>query len=164
MSSKPITRDYPEGAICPVQSNREEPGCWTFPHRTGRGWGMVGRCWRRARAVGCANPRCNRRLAPYAPWELTRGCASQSASLLTKLLSRDISCHPRQLTKRGRGAMDARWWLASFVMLTACLLTGCVERRFVITTTAPGLPPDKDLSSTIIDEKGMVLSASPADK
>ena len=60
--------------------------------------------------------------------------------------------------------MDARWWLASFVMLTACLLTGCVERRFVITTTAPGLPPDKDLSSTIIDEKGMVLSASPADK
>ena len=42
--------------------------------------------------------------------------------------------------------MDARWWLASFVMLTACLLTGCVERRFVITTTAPGLPPDKDLS------------------
>ena len=60
--------------------------------------------------------------------------------------------------------MDARWWLASCVVLTACLLTGCVERRFVITTTAPGLPPEKDLSSTIIDEKGVVLSASPADK
>jgi hypothetical protein len=60
--------------------------------------------------------------------------------------------------------MNARRRLAVFVILTTCLLTGCVERRFVITTTAPGLPPDKDLSSTIIDEKGMVLSASPADK
>ena len=60
--------------------------------------------------------------------------------------------------------MDARWRLTSFVALTTCLLMGCVERRFVITTTAPGLPPEKDLSSTIIDEKGIVLSASPADK
>ena len=48
--------------------------------------------------------------------------------------------------------------------LLACLLTGCVERRFVITTTTPGLPPERDLGSIIIDERGMPLGPSPADK
>lgn len=49
--------------------------------------------------------------------------------------------------------------------LTACLMTaGCVERRFVITSSAPGLPPDKDAGAVVYDEKGMPISGTPADK
>src|SRR5262245_44345453 len=42
-------------------------------------------------------------------------------------------------------------WLA-----VLCLLTGCVERRFIITTEPFG--------AIVYDEKGMPVSASPADR
>jgi hypothetical protein len=54
--------------------------------------------------------------------------------------------------------------MTALASVLACLLTGCVERRFVITTTAPGMPPERDLGSIIIDEHGMPLGSSPADK
>ena len=49
--------------------------------------------------------------------------------------------------------------------LTVCLMAaGCVERRFIITSSAPGLPPDKDAGAVVYDEKGMPISGTPADK
>ena len=53
--------------------------------------------------------------------------------------------------------MNARWrGLFACVALAVCSLTGCVERRFVITTDPPG--------AIVIDEKGMAIGAAPADR
>src|SRR5262249_10209746 len=55
--------------------------------------------------------------------------------------------------------MNPRMRLAVwFVMLLACagLLTGCVERRFVITTEPPG--------AIVYDERGMPTGAAPTDR
>ena len=52
--------------------------------------------------------------------------------------------------------MNARWRLGLGFALTACLLTGCVERRFVITTDPPG--------AVVIDEKGNPMGQAPVDR
>ena len=46
--------------------------------------------------------------------------------------------------------------LIALAALAACCLTGCVERRFVITTDPPG--------AIVIDEKGMPMGAAPVDR
>lgn len=40
--------------------------------------------------------------------------------------------------------------------LASCLLAGCVERRFVITTDPPG--------AIVVDEKGVPIGAAPVDR
>ncbi len=53
--------------------------------------------------------------------------------------------------------MNARWrGLIAFAALAAGSLTGCVERRFVITTDPPG--------AIVIDEKSMAMGAAPVDR
>lgn len=49
-------------------------------------------------------------------------------------------------------------WLTSLAtgVLTSCMLTGCVERRFVITSDPPG--------AVVFDEKGEPLGATPTDR
>jgi hypothetical protein len=46
-------------------------------------------------------------------------------------------------------------WLV-ILLLGSCLVSGCVERRFVITTEPPG--------AIVYDEKGMPTGAAPADR
>lgn len=51
--------------------------------------------------------------------------------------------------------MNPRWrWLFAFA--AACSLTGCVERRFVITTDPPG--------AIVLDEKGLPMGPAPVDR
>ncbi len=52
--------------------------------------------------------------------------------------------------------MNARWRLGLGFALVTCLLTGCVERRFVITTDPPG--------AVVIDEKGNPMGQAPVDR
>src|SRR5437763_5492969 len=49
-----------------------------------------------------------------------------------------------------------RRFRVSMVVLAACLLAGCVERRFVITTDPPG--------AVVTDEKGIPSGAAPVDR
>ncbi len=59
--------------------------------------------------------------------------------------------------------MIARSWA---LMLPFALLTqiGCVERRYIVTTSAIGSPPGSpDLGAMVFNEKGLPVSASPAD-
>ena len=49
-------------------------------------------------------------------------------------------------------------------LAVAAMASGCVERRFVITTTAPGLPPGTDAGAVVYDEKGLPIGGTPADR
>lgn len=53
--------------------------------------------------------------------------------------------------------MSASWrhWFG-LTALSACLLSGCVERRFVITTDPPG--------AMVIDENGRAMGPAPVDR
>src|SRR5262245_5000571 len=63
------------------------------------------------------------------------------------------------------GGTMRRWtilaWLAPAL---AGLMSGCVERRFVITTHLPGMPAPMDAGAIVYDEKGQPISATPADR
>jgi hypothetical protein len=49
--------------------------------------------------------------------------------------------------------------------MLAGLLTGCVERRFIVTTEMPGSPPGAlDAGAVVYDEKGIPIGASPVDR